>query len=321
MDLNGDGHKDVISGSDSPGDLYLFAGVGDGSFKAGEILKGTDGKNLNAGPAAALFAADWDQDGDLDLVVGNKKGEVYWIANEGGSKAAAFGSPMPVDAGGEPIVVPPGLAGPCVADWDGDGALDLLVGDNAGVVTLFRNTASQGMPSLAAGVILVPAADKEGDSYGGRAKIAAADWNGDGRLDLLLGDFRAKKGEAPGMTEDQRQEKATAEKILEPLQKQSSEIYAKAEAQVCKEMGLDAEQKVGWRGKLSKEQRKEYFDKRSKLLENNEELKALNEQIKALNEQMKPLYETLAKFRVPRIFSGKVWVFLRKPQAELGAAR
>ncbi len=31
--------------------------------------------------------------------------------------------------------------------------------------------------------------------------------------------------------------------------------------------------------------------------------------------------ETLAKFHTPRIYSGKVWVFLRKPQAELGAAR
>ncbi len=54
--------------------------------------------------------------------------------------AAEFAPPVRVKAGGVPIrVEAPGYAAPCLADLDGDGKLDLLVGQfNLGKIRVFK---------------------------------------------------------------------------------------------------------------------------------------------------------------------------------------
>ena len=98
-----------------------------------------------------------------------------------------------------------------MADWDGDGQKDLLVGAGDGSVTLFRNTGTATAPELAAGVTLVPKGEVEYGAdapreprRGVRAKVCATDWDGDGRLDLLLGDFATQKPDRPEPTPEQR---------------------------------------------------------------------------------------------------------------------
>jgi hypothetical protein len=49
--------------------------------------------------------------------------------------------PVKVEADGKPIDVSVGHAAPCVADWDGDGAVDLLVGQfGGGRLNIHRTT-------------------------------------------------------------------------------------------------------------------------------------------------------------------------------------
>lgn len=185
------------------------------------------------GTASTVRAADWDGDGDYDLIVGNINGDVYVIPNEGSATLYAFGKERRLQAGGQPLKVE-SRAGPCVADWDGDGDLDLLVGAEDGSVSLFRNTGSAKSPELAAAAQLVPpgkavyGADAPKQPQRGiRSKLCVADWNGDGRLDLLVGDCATQKPDLPEPTAEEQARYDQIRKELEPLQRRYRELVAK----------------------------------------------------------------------------------------------
>jgi len=62
-------------------------------------------------------------------------------------------SAVRIEAGGKPIDTDVGHAAPFVADFDGDGVRDLLVGQfGDGILWIFRNLGTDAAPKLAAGV-------------------------------------------------------------------------------------------------------------------------------------------------------------------------
>jgi hypothetical protein len=219
VDIDGDGHRDILSGSysrmdkDMAGLFQVFYGQPDGTFRKAETLKGTDGEPLIIPPkdrkhsteniCTRPFAVDWDGDGRLDLVVGNFAGTFYWFKGEGKDKFRP--KPEIITSGGKPLRIEGyhGIEGyhsdPFVIDWDGDGALDLLSGTCNGGVLWAKNRAGKGKPPelgpfewlikpgphLERGQLL-----SEIDLTGPTAstRIWVADVNGDGKLDLLVGD-------------------------------------------------------------------------------------------------------------------------------------
>lgn len=72
-------------------------------------------------------------------------------------------------------------------DWNNDGLHDLLVGDGTGYIHIFLNTNTNSEPRLGGDTLIE--ADRKAISVGGRATPIADDWNGDGRKDLLIGNF------------------------------------------------------------------------------------------------------------------------------------
>src|SRR4051812_47761784 len=148
-----------------------------------------------------MTTADWDDDGDLDILVGTFDGMIFLRRNAGSRKKPAYvtGNEW-VKVGAKPLRVPGGEhANPVIADWDGDGLWDIVTGAADGGVYWYRNAGRRGRPEFEVPVTLV--AKHEGMGYselfepgkdpkpGIRSQIAVTDYDGDGKLDVLLGDF------------------------------------------------------------------------------------------------------------------------------------
>jgi hypothetical protein len=232
VDLDGDGRPDILSGS-WPGEIYFFRRLADGSFAAPQRLKTASGKPLNVGSASVPFAFDWDGDGKPDLIVGTVSGEVFFVPNVGTRAKPAFGGPKPLTAGGKPIRVEHGDAAPVVADWDGDGKADLVVGAGDGSVVWFRNEGTAREPRLAAARVLVPPspspwADDRARGpadWGVRVKPCVVDFDGDGRPDLLLGDLCGGCERPPARTPEEAAEAKEAADRLPALRKEWAAAY------------------------------------------------------------------------------------------------
>jgi hypothetical protein len=186
VDFDGDGRDDLLSGTWNHR-IILFRRLNDGSFAAGEALRFPDGSDIQIDYGTVVFASDWDDDGDLDVVVGTTLSHIYLVRNEGTREKWSFAKPEKLTADGEEISLLGGDAAPAVVDWDGDGDLDLLSGRDDGAVVWFRNVGTRGEPVLAAAETLIPASER-GGGRSSRSKICVVDWNEDGKLDIALGD-------------------------------------------------------------------------------------------------------------------------------------
>lgn len=322
MDLDGDGQRDVISGS-WPGQLYVFLGKADGTFAKARTLKDKDGDDIEVGNATVPFVVDWEGDGDLDLLVGDILGQVHLLRNESGDKRLQWGDAKSLMAEAQAIRIPGGDSGPVVVDWDADGRHDLIVGAGDGSVLFFKNLSRDGAPLLRAADTLVPASkeypssnDKQAQTSpcGSRAKIATADWNADGKLDLLLGDFGMGTPRLIELTEKDEARRDELKARLEELNKLAPALYIPAYNKVLVEMGyapIDAEQDED--GNVQFPTKLPVPDKRTQEF-SDLIMKAVQteEPIMAHQKEMGEVYEELGGLEGRAEPHGHVWVFLRK---------
>lgn len=126
---------------------------------------------------------DFDGDGILDILSGSWPGELYFFRGEGKGKFAAAQTLK--DRDGKVIKVDSATTAFAV-DWNGDNRLDLLIGSIEGDVYLALNEGSPTKPALAKPQKLQVDGKTLKVSHGDSHPIAA-DWDNDGKLDLIVG--------------------------------------------------------------------------------------------------------------------------------------
>jgi hypothetical protein len=230
VEIDGDGAVDILSGTysrhdkDMAGLFQVLRGNPDGMWSEAKPLQGTDGKELilprDFGAEDDIHrictrphACDLDGDGCLDLVVGNLAGTFGWFRGEGKGQFAPAAQWLLGDDGITLQVK--GHSDPFLVDADGDGDLDLLSGSAAGGVSLSVNAGSRTEPKFTGFRQLVAPAQNAAGAVGGSmrfgdghlqgpgssTRVWADDVDGDGVLDLLVGDTVTLVHTAEGVDE------------------------------------------------------------------------------------------------------------------------
>ena len=129
---------------------------------------------------AAPFIVDYNNDGILDMLVGDVGGILtLYPGLPSDDNSLIFSEGTILDL---PLVLG---AAPFVLDWDNDGRKDLLLGGDNGTINLFLNRATEAAPGFDQGSLLTASGDPI--MVEGRAVPVVIDLDGDLKKDLLVG--------------------------------------------------------------------------------------------------------------------------------------
>lgn len=183
-DMTGDGVQDLVI-ADSSNKLRIYRNTASAKKtpvydRATCYVKNSEGGDFIL-PDCRFDLGDWNGDGLPDLVTGAGSGSVQLFLNSGASAAPRFGAGTVLYSNSYNLF-------PRLYDLNGNGAIDLVCGINWGSITYWRDVVEMGLSSsrtLAISDIHHASPDLHQLTDG--AIVDFGDFNGDGKLDIVIG--------------------------------------------------------------------------------------------------------------------------------------
>ena len=280
VDLNADGYQDMVMGT-FEGTAFLVEGTKEGFKEPTQILDKNgemvrismywdlkeseylyvdrsmeDEPYIKEHHMTSTYVVDWDDDGDLDLLLGAYEGALYLCLNEGTKEEPVFAEKnVQVKANGEHLTIKDGLATAIVCDWNADGLFDIMCGGSKGCVYYYENVGDQGKPKFAAATKLIDSLMSQPDSSdyvasrmvptvngmpacpGTGFHIDAVDYDKDGDLDLLIGAQSYYQQKEKVLTDDEEEElKSITAKIAEHQKEMQAMLEGETDQDSVKEL-------------------------------------------------------------------------------------
>jgi len=180
-DLDQDGDKDLVIG-DKNGHLHYFKNIAPVNEAMNLVLESPSFISISSNNFAAPFCYDLNEDGWLDLVIGERFGRLFYYENDGLNEDLSFSlvseflGEVDVRQNSEPV----GFAVPFI--YEEENQKYLLVNTLQGNLFLYTDL---GNPSFT--LLNTHFSDIRGSGEGG---LAIQDIDGDSHLDLMVGNAR-----------------------------------------------------------------------------------------------------------------------------------
>jgi len=141
-----------------------------------------NGTIIDVGGNSAPEVVDWDNDGRKDLILGTENYDVRIYLNNGTNESPTFSTFSTLST------VRHYRGYPKVFDLNDDGKKDIIIGENDGYLWYYENLNTDADPMFGTGERLQIQSGTDIKVYNG-SKIDLNDWDEDGSMDLLVGDY------------------------------------------------------------------------------------------------------------------------------------
>ncbi|WP_202911893.1 FG-GAP repeat domain-containing protein [Arenibacter aquaticus] len=167
------------------GHVYLLENINGKYVEKGKIE--ADGKPIDVYGAPSPNMYDFDGDADLDLICGEFLDRLTWFENTGTREKPFFAKGRFLTNQEGIIKMDLEMIIPSAVDWDKDGDMDLIVGDEDGRVAFIENTGVEqnNMPVFKSPKYFQQKSQHV--KFGALATPNSVDWDDDGDEDLIVG--------------------------------------------------------------------------------------------------------------------------------------